>query len=60
MIGNHQTEADPQVLSLLLETEGYEDTAEKTIFVAGHKVTTDPLAIPFSMGRNLLTIFSKK
>jgi len=60
LIGNHQTEADPQVLSLLLETEGYEDIAEKTIFVAGHKVTTDPLAIPFSMGRNLLTIFSKK
>jgi len=60
LIANHQTEADPQVLSILLETEGYEDIAEKTIFVAGHKVTTDPLAIPFSMGRNLLTIFSKK
>jgi len=60
LIGNHQTEADPQVLSILLETEGYGDIAEKTIFVAGHKVTTDPLAIPFSMGRNLLTIFSKK
>jgi len=60
LIGNHQTEADPQVLSILLEMEGYEDIAEKTIFVAGHKVTTDPLAIPFSMGRNLLTIFSKK
>jgi glycerol-3-phosphate O-acyltransferase len=60
MICNHQTEADPQVLSVLLEMEGYEDIAEKTIFVAGHKVTTDPLAIPFSIGRNLLTIFSKK
>jgi glycerol-3-phosphate O-acyltransferase len=60
LMANHQTEADPQVLSILLEMEGYEDIAEKTIFLAGHKVTTDPLAIPFSMGRNLLTIFSKK
>jgi glycerol-3-phosphate O-acyltransferase len=60
MIGNHQTEADPQVLSILLGMEGYEDIAENTIFVAGHKVTTDPMAIPFSMGRNLLTIVSKK
>jgi len=60
LLANHQTEADPQVLSLLLEEHGHGDLAEKTIFVAGHKVTTDPLAIPFSMGRNLLTIFSKK
>lgn len=60
LFANHQTEADPQVLSLLLESMGFEDIAERCIFVAGHKVTTDPLAIPFSMGRNLLTIFSKK
>jgi len=59
-LANHQTEADPQVLSILCELEGHEDLAEKTIFLAGHKVTTDPLAIPFSKGRNLLTIFSKK
>lgn len=60
LIANHQTEADPQVLSILLELEGHGPLAERTIFVAGHKVTTDPLAVPFSMGRNLLTIFSKK
>jgi glycerol-3-phosphate O-acyltransferase len=30
------------------------------INVAGHRVTTDPLAIPFSMGRNLFCIYSKK
>lgn len=57
---NHQTEADPQVLSILLERNGHDDLAEKVVFVAGHKVTTDPMAIPFSKGRNLLTIFSKK
>uniref|UniRef100_A0A7S1S6C0 Phospholipid/glycerol acyltransferase domain-containing protein n=1 Tax=Alexandrium catenella TaxID=2925 RepID=A0A7S1S6C0_ALECA len=60
LLANHQTEADPQVLSILLELEGHEELAERCIFVAGHKVTTDPLAVPFSIGRNLLTIFSKK
>jgi len=60
LFANHQTEADPQVISLLLEREGFEDVARECIFVAGHKVTTDRLAIPFSMGRNLLSIFSKK
>lgn len=60
LLANHQTEADPQVLSLLLALSGDESLAERTIFVAGHKVTSDRLTIPFSMGRNLLTIFSKK
>merc|ERR1719277_887368 len=60
LFANHQTEADPQVLSLLLALSDDEQLAEKTIFVAGHKVTSDRLAIPFSMGRNLLPIFSKK
>jgi len=33
---------------------------EELIFVAGTRVTSDPFAIPFSMGRNLLCIHSKK
>lgn len=57
---NHQSEADPQVMSVLLEKAGYEQKAEELIYVAGHKVTTDLLAIPFSMGRNLICIHSKK
>lgn len=60
LLANHQTEADPQVLSILLELVGHGDLAEQMIFVAGHKVQTDRLAVPFSMGRNLLTIFSKR
>lgn len=60
ILSNHQTEADPQVISILLEANGMSSLAEKMIFVAGHKVTTDPVAIPFSMGRNLLCIHSKK
>mmetsp|Transcript_37479 Transcript_37479/g.84980 ORF Transcript_37479/g.84980 Transcript_37479/m.84980 type:complete len:230 (-) Transcript_37479:624-1313(-) len=59
MLANHQSEADPQIFSVLLDpiAPGF---AEKTIFVAGDRVTTDLLAQPFSMGRNLLCIYSKK
>lgn len=56
---NHQTEVDPQIISLMLENT-FPSFAEEMIFVAGDRVITDPLAIPFSMGRNLLCIFSKR
>lgn len=59
LFANHQTEPDPQAISLLLEKE-HPFFAEGMIFVAGHRVITDPLAIPLSMGRNLLCIYSKK
>lgn len=59
LLANHQTEPDPQVISLMLE-DGYPELAKNMIFVAGHRVISDPLAVPFSMGRNLLCIFSKK
>ncbi|MBI2742574.1 MAG: 1-acyl-sn-glycerol-3-phosphate acyltransferase [Chlamydiales bacterium] len=58
-LANHQTEADPQAISLLLE-KSHPLLAEEMIFVAGERVVTDPLAIPFSMGRNLLCIYSKR
>lgn len=57
---NHQSEADPQVMSVLMEKAGAMKEAEEMTYVAGHKVTTDTLAIPFSMGRNLICIHSKK
>jgi glycerol-3-phosphate O-acyltransferase len=57
---NHQSEADPQVMSIMLEKAGFPEEAHKVVYVAGHKVTTDALAIPFSMGRNLICIHSKK
>jgi glycerol-3-phosphate O-acyltransferase len=59
-LANHQSEADPQVVSACFEIAGYGVQAADMVYVAGHKVTTDPLAIPFSMGRNLLCIHSKK
>lgn len=58
LFSNHQTEPDPQAISLLLE-KSHPKLAQNMIFVAGHRVTTDPLTIPFSMGRNLLCIYSK-
>lgn len=59
LLANHQTEPDPQAISLLLE-KTHPQIAEEMIFVAGHRVISDPLAIPFSKGRNLLCIYSKK
>lgn len=59
LLANHQTEPDPQVISLMLENQ-HPHLAEEMIFVAGHRVISDPLAIPLSKGRNLLCIFSKK
>ncbi|MBI3901106.1 MAG: 1-acyl-sn-glycerol-3-phosphate acyltransferase [Chlamydiia bacterium] len=59
LLSNHQTEADPQVISILLEKK-HPKLAEKIIYVAGERVVTDPLAIPFSMGCDLLCIYSKR
>ena len=59
LLANHQTEIDPQIISLLL-TEKFPHLASSIAFVAGHRVTTDPLAIPFSRGTNLFPIYSKK
>jgi len=58
-LSNHQTESDPHAISLLLEDE-FSSLAEKIIYVAGERVTTDLLAIPFSLGCDLLCIYSKK
>eukprot|EP00262_Sarcandra_glabra_P000876 TRINITY_DN1091_c0_g1_i1.p1 TRINITY_DN1091_c0_g1~~TRINITY_DN1091_c0_g1_i1.p1 ORF type:complete len:454 (-),score=86.48 TRINITY_DN1091_c0_g1_i1:389-1750(-) len=59
LISNHQTEADPAVIALLLETTNPQ-VAEMMTYVAGDRVVTDPVCKPFSMGRNLLCVYSKK
>jgi glycerol-3-phosphate O-acyltransferase len=56
---NHQTEPDPQAIAILLQKK-YPQLAERMIYVAGERVVTDPLAIPFSMGCDLLCIYSKR
>lgn len=59
LLANHQTETDPQAIAILLE-KNYAQVGEKIIYVAGERVVTDPLAIPFSMGCDLLCIYSKR
>ncbi len=59
LLANHQIEADPQVLYLMLE-KTHPEFSQQIIFVAGERVVTDPLAIPFSLGCNLFCIYSKK
>lgn len=59
LLANHQTEADPQAIAILLE-KSHPHIGEKIIYVAGERVVTDPLAIPFSMGCDLLCIYSKR
>lgn len=59
LLSNHQTEMDPQIMGCLLEKD-YPLLVENLIFVAGQKVITDPVAIPFSMGCNLLCIYSRR
>ena len=59
LLANHQSEADPGVWANMLEKR-LPELAENIIYVAGDRVVTDPLAKPFSMGRNLLCVHSKK
>lgn len=59
LFANHQIEPDPQAIQLLME-KTHPQLVPEIIFVAGHRVTTDPLAVPLSKGCNLLCIYSKK
>ncbi len=59
LLANHQTEPDPQAITLALKRE-YPRLSNEMIFVAGDRVVRDPMAIPLSLGCNLLCIFSKK
>jgi glycerol-3-phosphate O-acyltransferase len=59
LLSNHQTETDPQAIAILLQ-KTHPELAEEIIYVAGERVVTDPPAIPFSMGTNLLCIYSKR
>lgn len=59
LFANHQSEADPQAIGILLERT-HPELAEKIIYVAGERVISDPVAIPFSMGCDLLCIYSKR
>ncbi|ANH78752.1 1-acyl-sn-glycerol-3-phosphate acyltransferase [Candidatus Chlamydia sanziniae] len=59
LLANHQTECDPHLMYCILG-QTYPELMEKIIFIAGDRVTSDPLARPFSMGCDLLRIYSKR
>jgi glycerol-3-phosphate O-acyltransferase len=59
LLANHQTEADPGVFAHMLEAT-HPRLARDVVYVAGDRVVTDPLCKPFSMGRNLFCVHSKK
>lgn len=59
LLANHQSEADACFIPLLTETT-YPGLGDGVIYVAGDRVVEDYLAKPFSMGRNLLCVYSKK
>lgn len=59
LLANHQTEADPGVFAHMLASI-HPNLATDVIYVAGDRVVTDPLCKPFSMGRNLFCVHSKK
>ncbi|WIA35877.1 hypothetical protein OEZ86_004260 [Tetradesmus obliquus] len=59
LLANHQTEADPGVFAHMLAAS-HPNLATDVIYVAGDRVVTDALCKPFSMGRNLFCVHSKK
>lgn len=59
LLANHQTEADPGVFAHMLMSL-HPRMAEEVVYVAGDRVVTDPMCKPFSMGRNLFCVHSKK
>ncbi|PNH02302.1 Glycerol-3-phosphate acyltransferase, chloroplastic [Tetrabaena socialis] len=59
LLANHQTEADPGVFAHMLASS-HPTLATDVIYVAGDRVVTDAMCKPFSMGRNLFCVHSKK
>jgi glycerol-3-phosphate O-acyltransferase len=63
LVGNHQSEADPFAIYHMFRHHFGESgaaLAESILYMAGDRVRDDPLAAPFSVGRSMLTVYSKK
>ena len=59
ILANHQSEADPGIWAhMLIHT--HPRLAKSVFYVAGDRVVSDPLCVPFSMGRNLYCVHSKR
>lgn len=59
ILANHQSEADPGIWAHML-VKTHPRLAKSVFYVAGDRVVSDPLCVPFSMGRNLFCVHSKR
>jgi len=59
LLTNHQSEGDAAFIPLLTENS-HPGLGEQVTYIAGDRVVSDKLCKPFSMGRNLLCVHSKK
>lgn len=59
LLANHQAEADPTILTLMVE-QNHPCIPNNFLAVAGARVTTDPMTVPFTRGQNLICVYSKK
>ncbi len=59
LLANHQTEADPTLLGVLLDDE-YPGLIRKLIAIAGARVTSDPVVTPMTRGQNIICVYSKR
>lgn len=59
LYANHQSEADPAVWAWLTDAVD-PSLAKEVYYIAGDRVVLDTFAKPFSMGRNLVCVHSKK
>eukprot|EP00746_Dinoflagellata_sp_MGD_P001330 gnl/MRDRNA2_/MRDRNA2_102503_c0_seq1.p1 gnl/MRDRNA2_/MRDRNA2_102503_c0~~gnl/MRDRNA2_/MRDRNA2_102503_c0_seq1.p1 ORF type:complete len:500 (+),score=98.76 gnl/MRDRNA2_/MRDRNA2_102503_c0_seq1:178-1677(+) len=59
LLSNHQSEADPEVWAWMTAALA-PPLATEMFYIAGDRVVTDYVAKPFSMGRNLVCVHSKR
>jgi glycerol-3-phosphate O-acyltransferase len=59
LLANHQTEADPQLMHLMLRSS-HQELATSMRFLAGERVQKDPIAAPFCLGRDLVCVYSRR
>lgn len=62
LLANHQSESDAAFMPLLFADASPEWAlfGRSAYYVAGDRVVGDPMVQPFSMGRNLFCVHSKK
>jgi glycerol-3-phosphate O-acyltransferase len=59
LLANHQTEADPTLLGILLDDE-YPGLIRNMTAIAGARVTSDPVVTPMTRGQNIICVYSKR